>query len=108
MRRRHCRAKEENRGMRETPPVAATQPFAAPPSDDGATQAGGHAAQVDRAPFGEERPHEHGAYQRSHALPPPRPASETPEQGFRAWFAPHPVAPRVTPPTGAGRLSRAG
>ena len=29
-----------------------------PPSDDGATQAGGHAAQVDRAPFGEQRAHE--------------------------------------------------
>lgn len=51
---------------------------AAPSSDDGATQAGGHATQVDRAPFGEERPHGQGLYQRSHAAPRARPASGTP------------------------------
>ena len=30
---------------------------AGPPSKDGATQAGGHAAQVDRAPLGKQRTH---------------------------------------------------
>src|SRR5690606_2912596 len=42
---------------------------AAPPSDDGATETGGHAAQVDRAPLGEKRPHDEEGYQAEFIFP---------------------------------------
>ena len=77
VRRRRCRAIGESPEGRATlwPVAAVRRPKTAPPSDDGATQAGGHAAQVDRAPFGEVHPHEQGAYQPSRRLPRARPAS---------------------------------
>ncbi|GAB4103659.1 hypothetical protein GCM10028790_26780 [Micromonospora taraxaci] len=66
----------ETGGCENPVPVAAVRrPETAPPSDDGATQAGGHAAQVDRAPFGEVGPHGQGAYQPVTVLPLSRPPS---------------------------------